>query len=82
MAALQKSYEEILDLFARGTTPAKIMAFHPSQEAQQRVQYLQAQNKAGTLTEEEVAELARFGELEHLMQLVKARAHLYVEQSV
>jgi hypothetical protein len=30
---------------------------------------------------EEAAELDRFGELEHLMQLVKARAHLYLERS-
>jgi hypothetical protein len=35
-------------------------------------------NKAGELTEEELAELERFGELEHLMQLVKARAQQYV----
>lgn len=82
MEAIQKSYEEMLDLFARGTTPAKILAFRPSQETQQRVQYLLARNKTDTLTEEEAAELDRFGELEHLMQLVKARAHLYVEQSV
>jgi hypothetical protein len=82
MEVVQKSYEEMLDLFARGTTPAQILAFRPSQEAQQRVQYLLAQNTAGALTAEEAAELERFGELEHLMQLVKARAHLYVEQAV
>ena len=28
------------------------------------------------------AELERFGELEHLMQLVKARAHRYLERPV
>ena len=82
MDVVQKSYEEMIDLFARGTTPAKILAFRPSQEAQQRVQYLLAQHKAGDLTAEEAAELERFGELEHLMQLVKARAHLYIEQLV
>ena len=35
---------------------------------------------AGTGTAEEAAELERFGEIEHLMQLIKARAHLYAEQ--
>jgi hypothetical protein len=80
--AVQKSYEEIVDLFARGTTPAEILAFRPSRAAQKRVQYLLARNTAGELTAEEAAELDRFGELEHLMQLVKARAHLYVEQSM
>lgn len=81
MESVQKSYEEIVDLFARGTTPAKILAFHPSRASQKRVQYLLARNKAGELTQEEASELERFGELEHLMQLVKARAHLYVEQA-
>jgi len=43
------------------------------------VRYLLAKNKAGELTAEEELELERFGELEHFMQLVKARAHQYVE---
>ncbi|MCI0487695.1 MAG: hypothetical protein L0229_13970 [Blastocatellia bacterium] len=66
MEMAQSAYDEIVDMFARGTTSADILAFRSS-------------NKAGELTEEEAAELERFGELEHLMQLVKARAHLYVE---
>jgi hypothetical protein len=82
MEAAQKSYDEIVDLFARGTTPAKILAFRPSRATHERVQYLLARNKNDDLTEEEATELERFGELEHLMQLVKARAHLYVEPSV
>lgn len=81
LEAAQKSYDEIVDLFARGTTPAQILAFRPSRESQERVQYLLARNKTDNLTEEEAAELDRFGELEHLMQLVKARAHLYAEQT-
>jgi hypothetical protein len=43
------------------------------------VRYLLGKNKAGELTPEEELELERFGELEHFMQLVKARAHQYVE---
>lgn len=81
LEAAQKSYDEIVDLFARGTTPAQILAFRPSRESQERVQYLLARNKTDNLTEEEAAVLDRFGELEHLMQLVKARAHLYAEQT-
>jgi len=81
MEAVQKSYDEIVDLFARGTTPTKILAFRPSEAVRERVQYLLARNKTGELTTEEAAELERFGELEHLMQLVKARAQLYVEPS-
>ena len=82
MEAVQKSYDEIVDLFARGTTPAQILAFRPSQAARERVQYLLARHKADACTAEEAAELERFGELEHLMQLIKARAHLYAEQPV
>jgi hypothetical protein len=82
MEAAQKSYEEMVDLFARGTTPAKILAFRPSRAAQARVHYLLARTKTGDLTPEEAAELERFGELEHLMQLVKARAHRYLERPV
>lgn len=81
MEAVQKSYDEMIDLFARGTTPAQILAFRPSHAARQRVQYLLAQNAKGELTPEEAAELDRFGEVEHLMQLIKARAHLYIERS-
>jgi len=81
MEAARKIYDDIVDLFARGTTPAQILAFRPSRESQARVQYLLARNKMGKLTEDEAAELDRFGELEHLMQLVKARAHLYAEQT-
>ena len=82
MEAAQKSYEEMVDLFAQGTTPAKILAFRPSRAAQARVHALLARNKTGDLSPEEAAELERFGELEHLMQLVKARAHRYLERSV
>jgi hypothetical protein len=79
MRATLKAYDEIVDLFARGTTSAEILAFCPSRKTQDRVRYLLARNKAGELSQEEAAELERFGELEHLMQLVKARAHLYAE---
>jgi len=77
MKTAQKAYDEIVDLFARGTSSADILAFRPSRQAQKRVGYLLERNKTEGLTEAEAEELQRFGELEHLMQLVKARAHLY-----
>jgi hypothetical protein len=78
MDAARKAYDEIVELFARGTQPAKVLAFRPSRKTQERVRYLLVRNKTGEVTEEETAELERFGELEHLMQLVKARARRYV----
>ncbi len=81
METAQKSYDEIIDLFARGTTPDQILAFRPSSESQKRVQELLVRNKTGELTPSEAAELERFGAIEHMMQLIKARAHLYAGQS-
>jgi hypothetical protein len=79
MPAEQKSYDEIVDLFARGASSAEVLAFRPSQETQERVRDLLERNAGAELTEEEAAELERFGELEHLMQLVKARAQEYLK---
>jgi hypothetical protein len=81
MKATQKAYDEIVDMFARGTTSADILAFRPSRQTQSRVRYLLERNKTGELTASEAAELERFGEMEHLMQLVKARAHFYAEKN-
>ena len=81
MVVAQRSYDEIIDLFARGTTSSEVLAFRPSSETQERVRYLLSRNQNDELTAEEGAELERLGEIEHLMQLVKARAKLYVEGS-
>src|SRR5688500_9856401 len=72
------SYDEIVGLFA-GSSSAEVLAFRPSEETQERVRYLFQRNAADELTEEEAAELERLGALEHLMQLVKARAQTYLE---
>jgi len=80
LPAERKSYDEIVDLFARGASPDEVVAFRPSQETQDRVRDLLQRNAADELTKEEAAELERFGELEHLMQLVKARAQEYLER--
>ena len=72
-----KAYDELVELFARGTTAESVMAFRPSAESVERARYLLARNKDGDITEEEAAELRRLCELEHLMQLVKARARRY-----
>ena len=73
----QKSYDEIVDLFARGGGAGVVLAFRPSEEAQARVRELLARNAEQRLSEDEKAELERFGELERLMQLVKARARQF-----
>lgn len=79
MKSAQKAYDEIVDRFAKGTSSADILAFRPSRSAQQRVRFLLARQDRDEITKEELAELERFGEIEHLMQLVKARARLYAK---
>ncbi len=80
LPAERRSYDEIVDLFARGASSAEVLAFRPSPEAQERVRELLKRNAADELSDEETAELERFGELEHLMQLVKARAQEYLKK--
>jgi len=79
MAVDRRAYDEIIDFFARGTSSTDVLSYRPSPEAQARVRYLLAKNESDGLTPDEAAELERFGELEHFMQLVKARAHQYIE---
>jgi hypothetical protein len=78
MGSSRRSYDEIVDLFARGGGPQAMLAFRPSAEAQARVRDLLARSKDRTLTDDEQAELDRFGQIEHLMQRVKARARRLV----
>ena len=79
MEIAEKAYEEIVDLFARGSSSSDIIRFHPSPAAQERARYLLQRNKSGEITNEEADELDRLGQLEHMMQLVKARAWTYAD---
>jgi hypothetical protein len=75
MQTIEKVYDEIVELFARGSGLDEVLRFHPSVSAQKRARYLLDRNKFGELTADEAAELERLGQLEHLVQLVKARLH-------
>lgn len=79
MEVAEKAYDDIVDLFARGTTSSQIVRFKPSAEAQERARYLMDRSRSAQITEEESAELDRLGQLEHMMQLVKARARTYAD---
>jgi hypothetical protein len=69
-----KSYEEIVDFVASGTTPESVIDFRPSAEVQQRVAELIERSQDGNISPEEESELNDFLQLEHLMILAKARA--------
>lgn len=75
-----QAYGEIIELFASGADVARIIAFHPSEQTAARARELLLKNSAGTITEEELAELDQFAHIEHLMRLIKARARTYLQQ--
>ena len=79
MAAANPAYLEIIDFLAAGTTPAALISFRPSQEAQRRVSELIARRNEGTITTEESQELDDFLELEHVLIMAKARARRHVD---
>ena len=73
-----KAYNEVVELFARGSNPGRVVAFRPSEESRARVEALLTRAKTCDLTPEEQTELDDFLQLEHMMRLVKARAQQYL----
>lgn len=71
---------EVARLIASHPTPEQIIAFHPSPEAADRAYELIDAERAGTLTEEERAELESYTMLENLMELAKIEAHRQLQQ--
>lgn len=69
-----KAFEEVVDFIAAGTTPQNVIAFRPSEAAQERVEDLLALEKDDKLEPAEKSELDHYLHLEHLMRLAKARA--------
>jgi hypothetical protein len=69
-----KSYEEIIDFIASGTTPQSVIAFRPSEALQGRVTNLAGKANAGQISPEELSELEDCLQLEHIIVLAKARA--------
>ena len=74
-----KSYEEIIDFIAAGTTPESVVAFHPSDAVQQRAAELVDRSNDGNLSAEEQSELEDYLQLEHIMIMAKARARQHTQ---
>jgi hypothetical protein len=72
------AYAEVLDFLITRPTPQKIVAFKVSAEAQERIRTLLDKNREGRLTEIETAELDLYEQLEHMMILLKAKAHTLI----
>ena len=78
MKSLQnyKAYQEVVDFIAF-SSPAKVLAFKPSDEAKQRVSELIEREKNEGLSAEETSELDHYMKLEHLMRMAKIKAHQF-----
>lgn len=74
-----KSYDEIIDFIAAGTTPDALVAFRPSERVQERVTTLVERSKDGTISPEEQSELEDYLQLEHIMIMAKARARQHIQ---
>ena len=72
-----RAYEEVIDFIAE-SSPAKVIAFRPSEAARERVAELLARKNAGTLSAAEASELDHYCQLEHIMRMAKARAQKYL----
>ena len=68
-----RPYEELVQFIA-SLSPRDVLDFKPSETARQRVWDLIERQKAAPLPAEEKSELDHYLEIEHLMQLAKARA--------
>jgi hypothetical protein len=73
-----KVYDEIIEYIAAGTTPQSIINFKLSETAQERLEDLVYLHQTGELTPEDKKELDDFLFMEHIITLIKARAHKYI----
>jgi len=67
--------EEILTFLTSSPTPQEIIAFHASEVAQERLRYLLDASRQATLSDVERAELDEASQFNHLVMLLKAKAH-------
>jgi hypothetical protein len=68
-----KSYEEIIEFIAAGTTPEWVIAFRPSAALQRRVAELTQKTSDSGISPEELSELNDCLQLEHIMVMARAR---------
>lgn len=71
---LSPVYDDLLDFLVEKATPEEILAFAPSEAAQERAEELLEKNNAGTLTPDEYAELQQMLQVDRLVSVLKARA--------
>lgn len=69
-------HQELVDFPAREISPQAVIDFRPSPENQAQFEALIAANKSGQISRDEQRELEQFLMIEHIMQLLKAKARV------
>jgi hypothetical protein len=67
-------FSEILDFLVTSPSLQEIIDFKPSQDLEEQLSYLLAQNKRDALSEEERLDLDAFLQLNHFVNMLKIRA--------
>lgn len=80
MANSSPAYTEVLDFLVTSPTPQDILDFKVSAKTQARLGDLLDKNREEELTKLEQAELDAFEQIEHMVVLLKARAHHLLAQ--
>lgn len=74
IAPAETLFSEIIEFLASTPTPERIIAFKPSEQLEQRLEYLLVQNRHDALTSEEHHELDEFLRMNHFMNMLRIRA--------
>ncbi|MBL8156193.1 MAG: hypothetical protein JNM70_18585 [Anaerolineae bacterium] len=69
-----QAFDELVDFLIAKINPQDILAFKPSDAAQERAELLLERSNSGTLTPEEAAELQQMLQVDRLVSVLKARA--------
>ena len=65
---------EVIRFLSGNPSPEEILAYHASEQTQERTRRLLALNQAGLLSEEEEQKLNELERIEHIVRLLKAQA--------
>lgn len=72
-------FDDLIDFIAR-LNPEQVIAYHPAEAVVDRAWELAERKRAGVLTGDEAQELNGYLELEHIIQMAKARALMHLQK--
>lgn len=76
MAISSPIFDELLDYLIEKATPQEVLAFHPSEKAQQRASDLLDKNNDGTISSTELLELEQLRQYDAMLSKLKLKAEI------